>query len=363
MPARAYRVAYLMRTQTGHLVLADISGYTAFVADTELEHSREILNELLETLVRGLAQHLRIGQIEGDAIFALGETIPDDPRAWLEGIFIKFHRHLNAIKRVSTCPCRACANVGGLTLKFICHYGEYLPQSFLGKETFVGNAVNQVHRLLKNKVPSREYLLVTKETLEHFPPEMRDMFMAHREEYDLGAVECGWMDLAPLRNDPRVDEKVLIVDDAHAELSFEQTFDAPKDHMWAMLTDPVVRVRLMGVSRIDFEPGARHTMLGAEYHCIHGHGETSVMRVMDVKRPAEITVLVDFGHGILGWNTVTLEEAGDGRTKVRSRWHVNDDVPADVRAMTLQGIDRYERDLVGNVEREFAAGTEAVTPA
>ncbi len=62
----------------GHLVLADISGYTAFVADTELEHSREILNELLETLVRGLAQHLRIGQIEGDAIFALGETVPED---------------------------------------------------------------------------------------------------------------------------------------------------------------------------------------------------------------------------------------------------------------------------------------------
>ena len=54
------------------VLFADISGYTAFVADTELEHSREILNELLETLVRGLAEHLRIGQIEGDAIFALG---------------------------------------------------------------------------------------------------------------------------------------------------------------------------------------------------------------------------------------------------------------------------------------------------
>src|SRR3989338_8356278 len=154
-----------MPTQTGHLVLADISGYTAFVAETELEHSREILNELLETLVRGLARHLRIGQIEGDAIFALGETMPEDPEAWLADIFIRFHRHLNAIKRVSTCPCRACVSVGGLTLKFICHYGEYMPQSFLGKETFVGNAVNQVHRLLKNTVPSHEYVLVTTEAL------------------------------------------------------------------------------------------------------------------------------------------------------------------------------------------------------
>src|SRR5687767_3071662 len=174
-----------MPAERGHLVLADISGYTAFVADTELEHSREILNELLETLVRGLAQHLRIGQIEGDAIFALGETLPEDPRAWLGDIFIRFHRHLNAIKRVSTCPCRACVSVGGLTLKFVCHWGEYLPQTFMGKETFVGNAVNQVHRLLKNSVPSREYLLATRETLELFPEEMRVLFKPHREEYDL----------------------------------------------------------------------------------------------------------------------------------------------------------------------------------
>lgn len=116
-----------MPTRTGHLVLADISGYTAFVADTELEHSREILNELLETMVRCLGRHLTIGQIEGDAIFALGEQLAADPLAWLEDCFLRFHRHLNTIKRVTTCPCRACANVGILTLKFVCHYGEYLP--------------------------------------------------------------------------------------------------------------------------------------------------------------------------------------------------------------------------------------------
>lgn len=104
-----------MPATRGHLVLADISGYTAFVADTELEHSREILNELLETIVRCLSEHLAIGQIEGDAIFALGERIPSDPRAWLEECFFRFHRHLTTIKRVTTCPCRACANVGSLT--------------------------------------------------------------------------------------------------------------------------------------------------------------------------------------------------------------------------------------------------------
>lgn len=101
-----------MATQTGHLVLADISGYTAFVAETELEHSREILNELLETLARGLAQYLRIGQIEGDAVFALGPDVPEDPGAWLEDCFVRFHRHLNAIKRVTTCPAELARTSG-----------------------------------------------------------------------------------------------------------------------------------------------------------------------------------------------------------------------------------------------------------
>ena len=38
-------------TQHGYLVIADISGYTSFVAKTELEHSHEILSELLGLLV------------------------------------------------------------------------------------------------------------------------------------------------------------------------------------------------------------------------------------------------------------------------------------------------------------------------
>ncbi|OGO67805.1 MAG: hypothetical protein A3H36_09500 [Chloroflexi bacterium RIFCSPLOWO2_02_FULL_71_16] len=353
-----------MPTQTGHLVLADISGYTAFVAETELEHSREILNELLETLVRGLAEHLRIGQIEGDAIFALGETIPEDPNAWLEGIFIRFHRHLNAIKRVSTCPCRACVSVGSLTLKFICHYGEYLPQSFLGKETFVGNAVNQVHRLLKNKVPSREYLLVTKETLDHFPREMRATFTPHREEYDLGAVECGWLDLAPLRKDPRADEEVKIVDADRAQLSFERVFNAPTERLWALLTDPAVRARWMGpdVRRVDRLPGARRTLVGSEYHCHHGQDELAVFRIMEARRPAQMTAVINV-EGMLVWNTTTLEDLPEGRTKLVSRYHFGEGLPEEVLAMGKKGFEDYERYALPTIAREIERGTEAVAPA
>ena len=71
--------------------------------------------------------------------------------------------------RESSIPGPAVGRIRILTLKFVCHYGEYLPQSFLGKETFV-----------------------------------------------------------------------------------------------------------------DYQPGARQTMVGGEYHCYHGHGETATFRIRRV---------------------------------------------------------------------------------
>ncbi|MEX2046818.1 MAG: DUF2652 domain-containing protein [Chloroflexota bacterium] len=351
-----------MPTQRGHLVLADISGYTAFVAQTELEHSREILNELLETLVRGLAQHLRIGQIEGDAIFALGEQMPDDPRAWLEDIFIRFHRHLNAIKRVSTCPCRACVSVGSLTLKYICHWGEYLPQSFMGKETFVGNAVNQVHRLLKNAVPSREYILASAETIERLPEPLRSMFTPHQERYDVGVVDCGWLDLSPLRSDPRTNEEVRVVDAERARLTFEHTFPASPDRLWAILMDPTARVRWMGdnVERVDYVPGARHTLVGSEYHCYHGEGERSDFRIMEAKRPAEMTAAIQLGPALV-WNTMTLEQVSDGRTRLVSRYSF-EAVPAEMHGIGEEMLTDYEQDVARLITR-LIEGVEAAAPA
>jgi hypothetical protein len=56
--------------QQGYLWLADISGYTSFVAGTELEHSQDILSELLEVILTRIKPHLTIHKIEGDAVFS-----------------------------------------------------------------------------------------------------------------------------------------------------------------------------------------------------------------------------------------------------------------------------------------------------
>mgnify|MGYP001403948190 CR=1 FL=1 len=57
-------------TEHGYLVLADISGYTSYLAQTELEHAQEILTDLLATIVDQFKQALTISKLEGDAVFA-----------------------------------------------------------------------------------------------------------------------------------------------------------------------------------------------------------------------------------------------------------------------------------------------------
>src|SRR5437867_10840845 len=60
------------RLQSGFLVLADISGFTAFVTATELEHGAEVTGALLAGVMEGLSPPMEIQELEGDAGFALG---------------------------------------------------------------------------------------------------------------------------------------------------------------------------------------------------------------------------------------------------------------------------------------------------
>lgn len=57
-----------MATTEGPLVLADISGYTKFMAATELEHSDVLVRRMLNTIVASLKGRLEMAQLEGDGV-------------------------------------------------------------------------------------------------------------------------------------------------------------------------------------------------------------------------------------------------------------------------------------------------------
>ena len=73
MPSAGSADNRTMPATEGTLVLADISGYTAYMAGVEHEHSIEILGELIETIATSFDGRLSIDQLEGDAICATTE--------------------------------------------------------------------------------------------------------------------------------------------------------------------------------------------------------------------------------------------------------------------------------------------------
>jgi hypothetical protein len=111
-------------------VLADISGFTHFVAGSEVVHAQGILTNLMGLLRGRLTPTLRLAEVEGDALF-LYASVDDITRGETllelnEGTYVAFRDILNTMRRNATCPCDACRMIPGLDLKFITHFGQYV---------------------------------------------------------------------------------------------------------------------------------------------------------------------------------------------------------------------------------------------
>ncbi len=154
------------------LVIADISGYTRFMTANakSLAHSQTIITELIQTLLRQAELPLEAAKLEGDAVFFFARQPSSHPgdaetaAGWgrrLLGFFDAFRATLQLLAGATTCTCGACTHLGDLRLKLVVHAGEALFHEVAGFRELAGIDVILVHRLLKNSVAAREYLLLT----------------------------------------------------------------------------------------------------------------------------------------------------------------------------------------------------------
>jgi hypothetical protein len=147
------------KIEDGVLVLADISGFTAFVTATELEHGPPIIAALLEEVMGKLAPPLEIQEVEGDAVFALGpdRVLVSRERLLdvLESAFAAFRQRQREMQAVETCPCNVCTNISVLDLKIVAHHGSFLRHAVGGRSQAAGINVILAHRLLKNRLEGK----------------------------------------------------------------------------------------------------------------------------------------------------------------------------------------------------------------
>jgi uncharacterized protein YndB with AHSA1/START domain len=299
----------LNETQHGYLLLADISGYTSYVASTELTHSQDILSELLEFIIERFKPLLTIAKIEGDAVFAYApETRIARAEAILELIestYVVFRARRDAAQRRTTCTCNACRNIPNLDLKFITHHGDYFVQNIAGIKELVGSDVNLIHRLLKNHVAEstgwRAYALFTEHSLRHLDVQPDGLFECTESYEHLGEVRTLSMDLYARYKEVMDARRVVITpEEAHSILEYD--YNAPPSVIWEWFNDPHKRGQWMTSEIVPiFRPRGR-SGAGGRNHCVHGNKQIIVEDVLDMSPYEYFTV----SHSPLGVPTKIL---------------------------------------------------------
>ncbi len=164
-------------TTQGILLVSDISGYTEFVRQhtRSASHARQITVRLLKAIVSASSPPLSVAELEGDAVFfyALGseEELPELARQVKDQIprlFRAFTKELKVLSSGPKCSCHACAGIGALRLKQVVHAGEVATEKIGRFEKLFGLAVIIVHRMLKNSVPEKEYLMASESAFSNF---------------------------------------------------------------------------------------------------------------------------------------------------------------------------------------------------
>jgi class 3 adenylate cyclase len=189
-----------------YLLLADISGYSAFMTSVERAHGVDfsdgipagftILGELLDTVIEGVQPAFAVAKLEGDAVFAVAPAAALDARGEellgrLQALYQAFHARREKARATKDHVCTACPVVGSLDLKMVLHRGQVIRQSIGAGTEFLGPAVNVAHRLLKNSIQARlgyrPYLFLTDAAASGL--NLVEPGIEHREDYaDVGPI-------------------------------------------------------------------------------------------------------------------------------------------------------------------------------
>ena len=182
-----------MRLTHAVLVLADISGYTAFITnrETSLLHAEQIITSLLEAMIDRTEHPLVLNKLEGDAAFLWAESGADhaaamrDALVQVHALFAAFDARLAQLRSErGNCTCEACANLGGLRIKAFVHCGEVAVKQVRQFEELAGEDVILVHRLMKNHLAEREYVLLSERAAQLWPLPAGAAARAHAEEFE-----------------------------------------------------------------------------------------------------------------------------------------------------------------------------------
>lgn len=261
-------------------MIADITGFTAYLNDSELEHAQASLASILEVIAGSTEAPLVVSSLVGDAVVSYGldtsilnrQTLVDE----LENIYLVYRRALEQMVLNTTCDCNACVNLGTLDLKIIVHHGEFSIQRIGGGEEIIGAQVNKVFRLVKNDIRQRlgfaAYIAFSSDALAALDLAEFSKGLAWIDQTvdDFDTVRLGVLDMHPIWEERKY-ENPLTMSDSDVILTFTRDIEAPVGIVWDHLTDPATRSRLFLSYPGGVDMGTDGKMgVGGTYICAHG---------------------------------------------------------------------------------------------
>jgi hypothetical protein len=345
--------------ESGFLLIADITGYTAYLARGEIEHAPTIAGDLLETVIGRLEPPFRLAKFEGDAAFLWVENGRAEGSLLLDAIeaaYVAFRRRLRSIAQATTCDCNACQGAPQLDLKFFVHHGQYVRSRIAGRDELAGASIIIVHRLLKGATAAKlhgadgsasGFAVFTADALGKLGIEPVSLGLAESAESieHLGEVTTFSQDLEDRWQAETARRRL---GGSEQEPIFDVAIDvaASASATWAHLTSPALRPGWEGLIRIEETAPDGRRGVGTTTRCVTGV-LASLEEIVDwqpFEHAGYRVTVPDLGPIEA---TYDLSERTDRQaTTIRHRW-----VPAGEQAIDVETRRRLARDRLAALER------------
>ena len=364
-------------TQQGFLIISDITGYSKYLNESELEHARDSLTALLNILLDHTKSPLVLSKLEGDAVFSYapehgflqGQSLLD----MIESTYASFRKALELMVLNTTCTCNACRNLSNLDLKFFVHFGSFIIQKLGDFNELVGNDVNLVHRLAKNHIKEetgcKAYAAFTQSVMDVLGlTDFQNSLISHRETFaDVGEVQMYVYDMHSVWE--RLKDRVRIeVRPEEALFVIKAEFPVPPSILWEYVTKPEYRTILIGANKLELRNQSRgRTGVDTVFYCYHGNMETSQL-ILDWSPFEQLTTDDTSPWGITTRITCKLEPTQTGTRlidlmgKPRGPWLKVILFSLVAKFVFLPLMSKLVEQLSQRVQQDLADGTTFVSP-
>ena len=332
--------------ETGFLVIADLTGYTAYLTGSEIEHAPAIAGDLLETIVGRLEPPFRLAKLEGDAAFLFVEDGRSDGSLLLDAIeaaYVAFRRRLRSIDQATNCDCNSCHLAPRLDLKLFVHHGAFVHGRIAGRDELAGTDVILVHRLLKaataSATRSNGFALFTDSAVEALglEPDALGFRSGELSIEHLGRIATFTLDLEA-RWQAETAVRRIDLDAADVILDVEATIAAETSVVWAHLTAPGLRMLWEGPLVMEKLAAGGRRGVGTTAQCV-------------TSRLATLEEIIDWQpHDRVAWRlavpdvgpieAVTDLDPVEGGTRLRLRWAHHGESPAAAAVMERIRVDK-----------------------